>query len=259
MDGFFGIGLPELFMIVVIALIVLGPERLPGTIREVAKFIKQFRAVTSELMSQFGDEFKEFQDLDPRRILNEMTDPTKPDDKSKAAPTIKPATNTISKPATTTTTSTAASAAKSTAAAAAVSNSNSTSSNDSKVEPKTNGTVDAKPASEKTTSDQLEANKPTETAPAPTNTTALSTALATPITPAETTTTTNNSVINQVVDAQAVAVFEEADTDELDSQNAEAAENQPKRTRKAKSKLPSENVEQSVEQPEGEVPHESAN
>lgn len=86
MDGFFGIGIAELFMIAVIALIVLGPERLPGTIREVAKFIKQVRAIGGDLMSQFGDEFKDLADLDPRRILNEMTDPTKPEEPKKATP-----------------------------------------------------------------------------------------------------------------------------------------------------------------------------
>ncbi|MFN8442202.1 MAG: Sec-independent protein translocase protein TatB [Caldilineaceae bacterium] len=255
MDGFFGIGLPELIMIMVIALIVLGPERLPGTIREVAKFIKQFRAVTSELMSQFGDEFKEFQDLDPRRILNEMTDPTKPDDKSKAAPAAKPATNTVSKPVTTTTTATAAAAAKSTVAAAAVANSNNASSNDSKVEAKTNGATDAKPVSETT----AEANKSAETAPAPANTIAPPTVLATPVAPAETSTATNNSVTTSVADVQAVAVVEETETSQAESQHAEAAQDKPKRTRKAKSKVPLESAEQSVEQPEGEVPHESAN
>ena len=35
--SFFGIGLPELIFIAIIALIVLGPERLPGTLREIAK------------------------------------------------------------------------------------------------------------------------------------------------------------------------------------------------------------------------------
>jgi Tat protein translocase TatB subunit len=53
MDSFFGIGIAELFVIAVIALIVLGPERLPGTIREVMKFSRQIRNLTSELTSQF--------------------------------------------------------------------------------------------------------------------------------------------------------------------------------------------------------------
>ena len=119
MDGFFGIGLPELFMIGVIALIVLGPERLPGTIREVAKFIKQVRAIGSDLMAQFGDEFKDLQDLDPRRIINEMTDPTKPDDKKAtvAKPPAKPTTPTPAKNTTATTTTSIAKPAASTTTA----------------------------------------------------------------------------------------------------------------------------------------------
>lgn len=257
MDGFFGIGLPELFMIAVIALIVLGPERLPGTIREVAKFIKQVRAIGSELMSQFGDEFKDFQDLDPRRILNEMTDPTKPDDKSKAAPATKPATNSVSKPVTTTTTSTAASAAKSTAAAAAVANSNSASKNESKVEPKSNGTSEAKPASEKVTTDQPEANKSAEVMPTPANTIAPPAALAP--SSAETAIATNSSVPNGAADEQTVAVVEKVEPSKSDSQSAEIIKDKPKRTSKAKSKAAVESVEQAVEKSEGEVPHESAN
>lgn len=71
MDGFFGIGIGELILIAIIALIVLGPERLPGALREVAKFIRYIRNLSQELTSQFGDEFKALEDLDPRRILQD--------------------------------------------------------------------------------------------------------------------------------------------------------------------------------------------
>lgn len=69
MDGFFGIGIQELILIAIVALIVLGPERLPATFREIAKFIRQVRNLTSEFTTQFGDDFKALEDLDPRRIL----------------------------------------------------------------------------------------------------------------------------------------------------------------------------------------------
>ena len=72
MDSLFGIGLPELFLIAVIALIVLGPQRLPGTIREIAKFIRQVRNLTNEFTSQFGDDFKALDDLNPRKIIINM-------------------------------------------------------------------------------------------------------------------------------------------------------------------------------------------
>ena len=69
MDGFFGIGIQELVLIAIVALIVLGPERLPATFREIAKFIRQVRNMTNEFTTQFGDDFKALEDLDPRRIL----------------------------------------------------------------------------------------------------------------------------------------------------------------------------------------------
>ncbi len=72
MDSLFGIGLPELFLIAVIALIVLGPQRLPGTIREVAKFIRQVRNLTNEFTAQFGDDFKALDELNPRKIITNM-------------------------------------------------------------------------------------------------------------------------------------------------------------------------------------------
>lgn len=78
MDGIFGIGPLELFFVAIIALIVLGPERLPGVLREIAKTIRRVREVTNEFTSQFGDELKALDEINPRKILADMTDPTKP-------------------------------------------------------------------------------------------------------------------------------------------------------------------------------------
>jgi sec-independent protein translocase protein TatB len=75
MDSFFGIGLFELVMIAVIALLVLGPERLPGAMREVAKYMRQLRNISNEFQSQFSDELKMLDEINPRRILNEAIDP----------------------------------------------------------------------------------------------------------------------------------------------------------------------------------------
>ncbi len=74
MDSFFGIGFGELVMIAIVALIVLGPERLPSALREVAKFIRQVRNLSQEFTSQFGDDFKALEDLNPRRLLQEAID-----------------------------------------------------------------------------------------------------------------------------------------------------------------------------------------
>lgn len=72
MNSFFGLGPMELFLIIFIALIVLGPQRLPGTIREVMKYWRYFRNLSGELTSQLGEEFKDLEDLNPQRILEDL-------------------------------------------------------------------------------------------------------------------------------------------------------------------------------------------
>jgi sec-independent protein translocase protein TatB len=103
MDSFFGIGIAELFFIAVIALIVLGPERLPGALREVAKVIRTVRGMTNELMGQFGDEMKVFDDLNPQKLLRELIDDPAEKSKAKAATPAKPVTKPAAKPATSST------------------------------------------------------------------------------------------------------------------------------------------------------------
>lgn len=109
MDSIFGIGLPELFFIAIIALIVLGPERLPGAIRELAKFLKTVRALGNELTSQFSEELSFLDEMNPRRIIEEATRPDPPAKDATKANTAKNAVSkeakpktTVSKPATST-------------------------------------------------------------------------------------------------------------------------------------------------------------
>ncbi len=103
MDSFFGIGIPELFLIAIVALIVLGPERLPGAIREIAKVFRTIRQMSSELTSQFSDELQALDEVNPRKLMREITDEmnpaAKPEKKPPAAkPAVKPAANTAAKP-----------------------------------------------------------------------------------------------------------------------------------------------------------------
>ena len=51
----FGIGAPELLVILVIALIVLGPERLPDLARTIGRTVYEFRKVTGEATSVFRE------------------------------------------------------------------------------------------------------------------------------------------------------------------------------------------------------------
>lgn len=106
MDSFFGIGVFELFLIAVIALVVMGPERLPGAMRTLAGYIRQIRTIGSEFTSQFSEEIKMLEEMDPRRIVNEVLDPAKAPPPANKTPLAKPAAT--------------SSAAKSAAAAAAV-------------------------------------------------------------------------------------------------------------------------------------------
>jgi sec-independent protein translocase protein TatB len=71
----FGIGLPELAVIVVVAVIVFGPDRLPDFARQAGRFVRQVRRFTQsardDIRSELGPEFADFEitDLDPRRAV----------------------------------------------------------------------------------------------------------------------------------------------------------------------------------------------
>jgi Tat protein translocase TatB subunit len=52
----FGIGFPELLLIAVIALVVIGPKRLPDLAKALGRGFAEFRRATDELKQSFEEE-----------------------------------------------------------------------------------------------------------------------------------------------------------------------------------------------------------
>ena len=71
----FGVGLAELAVIAFVAVLVVGPEKLPDLARQAGRFLRQVRtmanAARDELREELGPEFAdmELRDLDPRTIV----------------------------------------------------------------------------------------------------------------------------------------------------------------------------------------------
>ncbi|WP_067436889.1 sec-independent translocase [Nocardioides jensenii] len=71
----FDIGLAEMAVIALVAVLVFGPDKLPDLARQAGRFIRQMRtyanAARDDLRNELGPEFAdlELRDLDPRTIV----------------------------------------------------------------------------------------------------------------------------------------------------------------------------------------------
>ena len=70
-----GIGFSELLVILVVALVAFGPDRLPDFARQAGRAVRQVRRLThqarDDLRSELGPGYSDFEltDLDPRRAI----------------------------------------------------------------------------------------------------------------------------------------------------------------------------------------------
>lgn len=72
----FGIGYQEMFLILVVALVVFGPQRLPELAGQVGRWVRQFRSMTSDLTGEFEKTIAEVEDIKQtvRREMQGMMD-----------------------------------------------------------------------------------------------------------------------------------------------------------------------------------------
>lgn len=69
----FGIGLPEMILIFVVALLVFGPKKLPEIGKSLGKTIKGFQEASREFQEEFK---KEAQDIEETVSMNAKLEPS---------------------------------------------------------------------------------------------------------------------------------------------------------------------------------------
>lgn len=79
----FNIGLGEMLFIAILALLALGPERLPKVMRQLGEIAYQIRIVVQQFNSQFADELRPIREiqsltseLNPMRQIGAAIDPS---------------------------------------------------------------------------------------------------------------------------------------------------------------------------------------
>ncbi len=72
MDSFFGIGFPELVFILIIATLVMGPQRMRQVARTLGRFTVQMQALARQVMSQLNSELDTLDSPELKAAIQEM-------------------------------------------------------------------------------------------------------------------------------------------------------------------------------------------
>jgi TatA/E family protein of Tat protein translocase len=75
----FGIGMPELLIILGLALVILGPKKLPGLAKGLGRAIREFKDATNDMKDSFREETHELAEVKDA-IVGEIDRATEPDD-----------------------------------------------------------------------------------------------------------------------------------------------------------------------------------
>ena len=71
----FGIGMPELIVILVIALVVIGPEKLPDLAKSIGRGLSAFKQATTEAKEEMSELVKEgTKDLNVEDLADSLAD-----------------------------------------------------------------------------------------------------------------------------------------------------------------------------------------
>jgi TatA/E family protein of Tat protein translocase len=79
----FGLGMPELLVILVVALVVIGPKRLPDIARALGKGMREFRNATDDIKQSINLDRNDF---DPGPALKKIQQPVQPPPKAPNEP-----------------------------------------------------------------------------------------------------------------------------------------------------------------------------
>ena len=79
----FGLGMPELLVILVVALVVIGPKRLPDIARALGKGMREFRSATDDIKQSINIDRNDF---DPGPALKKIQEPVQPPSETPTEP-----------------------------------------------------------------------------------------------------------------------------------------------------------------------------
>ncbi|HAR97805.1 MAG TPA: twin-arginine translocase subunit TatB [Syntrophus sp. (in: bacteria)] len=91
----FGIGTPELIVILIVALLVIGPKRLPDLAKSIGKGLQEFKRATDGVTDTLKDTLREDEEKPEEKerdaglkdsLLYGKSDPEPPDEKAGTVP-----------------------------------------------------------------------------------------------------------------------------------------------------------------------------